>query len=64
MFGGKKIKLDPELYAKAKEYAARRGYASVEEFVAHLIEGAMAGEESGDSDKDVRDRLSGLGYIS
>ena len=65
MFGGMgKIRIDPDLYEQAKECANRRGYSSVEEFVTHLIEGEIAKEKSADSDKDVEDRLSGLGYIS
>lgn len=64
MFGKHNIKLDPDLYERAKEYAEKRGYSSVEEFVSHIIEGALATEKDDDPDKDMKDRLSGLGYIS
>lgn len=64
MFSKNKIKLDPDLYEKAKALAAKRGYASVEEFVTHLVEGALAAEGGDDPEGDVKDRLSGLGYIS
>ena len=65
--GGNKIKLDPDLYEKSKEMAERRGYASLEEMVAHLLAAEIAKEGTGGSEGDddqVRDRLSGLGYIS
>lgn len=65
MFGrGCKVKLDPVLYDKARDHAARRGYASVEEFVTHLIEGALARAGSEGSEGEHRNHLSGLGYIS
>ena len=52
MFGGKgKLRIDPDLYEKAKECAARRGYSSVEEFVSHLIEQAVEKEGDPTSEK-------------
>jgi hypothetical protein len=32
-----KIKIDKELLKKAREYTAKAGYTSVEEFVSHII---------------------------
>ncbi len=37
MFGGAKIKLDPELVAKVKKYADIAGYSSPEEFITHAL---------------------------
>ncbi len=62
---GKKIKLDAELYERTKKYAEIIGYASVGEFVAHVLEKEISKiEEEGDSTEEVEKRLRGLGYIS
>ncbi len=59
-----KIKIDNELFKKAKMFAAEKGYSSVEEFIAHLIETTLISQEVDDNDEDVMKRLKGLGYIS
>ena len=60
-----KIKLDKELFEKAKKYAETAGYSSVEEFVVHVLEKEIAKiEEGGESLEEVEKRLRGLGYIS
>ncbi|MCZ6691501.1 MAG: hypothetical protein O7H41_18075 [Planctomycetota bacterium] len=64
MFGSPKVKIDPELFEKAKEAASRLGYASVEEFITHLIETAIGGDGEAESDREIQERLKGLGYIS
>ena len=62
---GKKIKLDAELYDRTKKYAERIGYASVGEFVAHVLEKEISKiDEPDDSMEEVERRLRGLGYIS
>ncbi len=62
---GKKIKLDAELYERIKKYAEIIDYASVGEFVAHVLEKEISKiEEEGDSTEEVEKRLRGLGYIS
>ena len=38
MFGGPKIKLDKDVYERAKKVADIAGYATVEEFVSHIVE--------------------------
>ena len=60
-----KIKLDRNLYDRARQAAETGGYASLEEFVTHLIEKELEGHntESEDADQAVQDRLRGLGYI-
>ena len=37
MFGGK-VKIDKDLLKQAREYAAQKGYPSVEELITHLLE--------------------------
>jgi hypothetical protein len=63
---GSRIKIDADLLEQAKKCAAKEGYSSVEEFVAHVLEKEIArltAAESGDSDEEVKKRLQGLGYI-
>ncbi len=63
MFGAK-IKLDKDLYNKAKNLAEIAGYSSAEEFITHLIERELSKlEQKGDSEEDVKRRLQGLGYL-
>lgn len=68
MFGKKGIVLDPSLLERAKEAAAKAGYASVDEYVAHLVESALnQGDDKGATSADAADikkKLEGLGYIS
>ena len=59
-----KIKIDKDLYKKAKYFAENEGYSSVEEFVSHILEKIVNQSEPGENDEDVLKRLQGLGYIS
>ena len=59
-----KIKIDSNLYNRAKKAAAEAGYSSLEEFVTSAIEkelSQMRGAPEGDDAVD--DQLRGLGYI-
>ncbi len=62
--GGNKIKLDKELIERAKQVAEVAGYASAEEFIAHIVERELAQFEGASSDEDITEKLRGLGYIS
>ena len=64
MFGSSSVRIDKALLAKAKHYSDVAGYSSVEEFVTHVIEKAIAQLESADGEDEIRKRLKGLGYIS
>jgi hypothetical protein len=62
-----KIKIEKDLYDKAKKVADTAGYSSVEEFVVHVLERELRqllGDDDGEDDEKVRERLKGLGYIS
>ena len=59
-----KIKLEKELYGKVKEAAAASGYATVEEFVVHVLEQALNRPGADDADPELLERLKGLGYIA
>ena len=58
-----KIRLDKELFEKAKTCAESAGYSSLEEFVTHLLEKEIAKLEEAESQKELEKRLQGLGYI-
>ncbi len=58
-----KIKIDSALLARAKNVVETAGYSSLEEFITHIIEKAVAQHEQTDADEKVADQLRGLGYI-
>ena len=66
MFGKKGIVLDPGLLERARHAAAKAGYASVDEYVAHVVESALnQSDDRGNADtEDIKKKLEGLGYIS
>ena len=58
------IKLDRDLFDRVKKIADIAGYATVEEFVVHVLEKEMIHFEDAKSDEDICNKLRGLGYIS
>ena len=65
MFGGPKIKLDKDLLERCERVSKAAGYASVEEFVQHVLERELDKLDKGSADEDeIRKRMQGLGYIS
>jgi len=64
MFGGGKVKLDKDLVERLKRVSDVAGYASVEEFITHILEKELQNFESDESDDDIKEKLKGLGYIS
>jgi hypothetical protein len=63
MFGSR-VKLDKALIVRAKRCSDLAGYSSVEEFITHAIEKAIARFEGAESEQELKHRLKGLGYIS
>lgn len=59
-----KIKIEKALYKQVKKVADIVGYASTDEFVAHVLEKELRQLASEDNDPDVVDQLKGLGYIA
>ena len=53
-----------ELYEKTKRIVEELGYASVDEFVTHVLEREVNPPGMEDDDKAIVDRLKGLGYIA
>jgi hypothetical protein len=67
MFGNR-VKIDDELYARAKKCAELAGYSSADEFIQHVLEkeiNQIMGSDSseGDTPEEIKKRLQGLGYI-
>ncbi len=58
-----KIKIDSNLYDRAKKVSEAAGYSSVEEFMTAIIEKELSQLESSSGDDSVNDQLRGLGYI-
>ncbi|MBI4338884.1 MAG: hypothetical protein HY680_02915 [Chloroflexi bacterium] len=63
MFGSK-VRVEKELLKKAENCAAAAGYASVEEFVAHVLEKEIARLDEAEFEESAVKKLQGLGYIS
>lgn len=57
------VKLNKSLCQRAAKCAEAAGYSSLEEFVEHVLERAVAGTENADSRDDVEKKLKGLGYL-
>jgi hypothetical protein len=64
MFGGPKIRLDKDLFDRVSKIAKLSGYATVDEFVVHVLEKELAAVEDAGSDEEIKKKLEGLGYIS
>jgi predicted CopG family antitoxin len=64
MFGGTRIKIEKDLYERAKKVSGLAGYSSVDEFITHLIERELSKLEGAQGDEEIKERLKGLGYIS
>ncbi len=64
MFGGKKIKIQTELYERIEKFAKMAGYSSVDEFVLHALEKQLAQLEDAQSDEEIKEKLKGLGYLA
>jgi hypothetical protein len=58
-----KIKIDKNLFNRAKQVSEAAGYSTVEEFISHIIEKEVTRYESDSGDEKVAERLRGLGYI-
>ena len=64
MFGGTKVRLDKDLVTRLKRVSDTAGYATVDEFITHILEKELKQFEGDDSDEDITNKLRGLGYIS
>jgi hypothetical protein len=58
-----KVKIDSNLFDRAKRAAEAAGYSSVEEFIANCIEKEIQRLKVETDESQVSDQLRGLGYI-
>jgi hypothetical protein len=59
-----KIRIRKELFEHLSTCSEKAGYATVEEFITHVLEKAAAEIAPADADEEaVRKRLQGLGYL-
>ena len=63
-----KVKLDRDLYDRARKVSETAGYSSVDEFVTHVLEKEIqrltGGDGNAEDEEKLKERLKGLGYIS
>ncbi len=59
-----KIKLEKDLFERVKKATKLAGYASTDEFVAHVLEKELGSLDDAGSEEEIKKRLEGLGYIS
>lgn len=59
----KRIRIDKELYAKLEGKAGEAGYSSTEEFIAHILQKAVSGDDDELDREQVDRQLRGLGYL-
>lgn len=64
MFGGTKVRLDKDLVNRLRRISDTAGYATVEEFITHILEKELQHFEGSESNEDIENKLRGLGYIS
>lgn len=64
---GYKLKIDDDLLEKLRKCSETAGYASVEEFIVHVLEkeatAILGADSSSASEEEIKKRLRGLGYI-
>lgn len=58
-----KVKINRALYDLLVAKAEEKGYSSVDEFVVHVLEAAVADAGPGATPEQIRERLKGLGYL-
>ncbi len=63
MFNTKKITLDKTLYERIEKLAGQAGYASVQDFIVHVLEQQVRHLEEAKDEEIISNRLKGLGYI-
>ena len=59
----KSIQLNPDLWRRVTEYAAKAGYSSPQEFIEHLVEKELSRQEEAEAREEMERRLRGLGYL-
>jgi len=63
MFCRNKIVIDPNLHERAAKRAVDLGYASLAEFVEHLLERELSAVTEAQTKEKVLQKMKGLGYL-
>ena len=58
-----KIRINRKLHDLLVKRAEEMGYSSVEEYVTHVLEAAVADAGPAATEEQIRERLRGLGYL-
>jgi hypothetical protein len=58
-----KIRINKALYELVEQKADEEGYSSIDEYVTHILEKAVANAGENASEEEIRERLRGLGYL-
>ena len=64
MFSSRKnIRVDKDLYERLEKKAAEAGYSTTDEFITHVLESAVSGQDESPDRDQVDRQLRGLGYL-
>ena len=59
-----KIRICKELFDQLSSYSQKAGYATVQEFIEHVLEKSIANIDPREiNEEEVKKRLQGLGYL-
>jgi len=63
MFNQRKIKITKELYDRLETAAQEAGYSSTDEFIQHVLEQSISGDQELSDQEQAERQLRGLGYL-
>lgn len=63
MFSTRKIKIGKELYDRLATAGQEAGYSSTDEFIQHVLERSVAGQQELSDEEQAARQLRGLGYL-
>lgn len=63
MFGHRKIKIAKELHDRLTTAAQEAGYSSTDEFIQHVLERSIEGQQELSDQEQAERQLRGLGYL-
>lgn len=58
-----RIEISRTLYDLLERRAEEKGYSSAQEYATHVLETAVADAGPSATEKEIRERLKGLGYL-
>lgn len=63
MFNHRKIKIAKELHDRLVTAAQEAGYSSTDEFIQHVLERSISGQQELSDQEQAERQLRGLGYL-